>query len=122
MGFALENFSAIGRYRTSEFTLPIDASGAFPDGSGFKAPAEFRKLLAGQSDVFVNTVATKLLTYAIGRGVEYYDMPAIRKILRTSQPTGTTWSSLVTGIVTSMPFQMNRTAAAETATRADVQP
>ena len=76
MGFALENFSAIGRYRTTEFGLPIDATGAFPDGSQFKNPAEFRTLLSGLSEQFVNTVTVKLLTYAVGRGVEYYDMPA----------------------------------------------
>jgi hypothetical protein len=111
MGFALENFSAIGRYRTSEFTLPIDPSGAFPDGSQFKTPAEFRKLLAAQNQQFISTVTMKLLTYALGRGVEYYDMPAVRKIMREAAAEQNRWSALVLGIINSMPFQMNRSSS-----------
>jgi hypothetical protein len=118
MGFALENFNAIGRWRTSEFGLPIDATGAFPDGSEFRNPAEFRKLLAGQSDEFMKTVTTKLLTYALGRGVEHYDMPAVRKIMRTSAASNHRWSSLIHAIITSMPFQMNRVAQAAPAATA----
>ena len=82
MGFALENFSAIGRWRTTEYGFPVDATGAFPDGTEFRNPAEFRRVLATQSDEFVKTLTTKLLTYALGRGVEYYDMPAVRSIMR----------------------------------------
>jgi hypothetical protein len=111
MGFALENFSAIGRYRTSEFGLPIDSTGAFPDGSQFSNPAEFRKLLSGLSDQFISTVTVKLLTYATGRGVEYYDMPAVRKIMRDTAAKDNRWSALILNIANSMPFQMNRSAA-----------
>jgi cytochrome c553 len=111
MGFALENFSAIGRYRTTEFGLPIDATGAFPDGSAFKNPAEFRTLLSAQSEQFINTVTVKMLTYALGRGVEYYDMPAVRKIMKDAAARENRWSALILGIVNSMPFQMNRPAS-----------
>jgi len=108
MGFALENFSAVGRWRTSEFGLPIDASGQFPDGSEFRSPAEFRKILSGQSDEFVKTLTTKLLTYGLGRGVEHYDMPSVRAIIRQAAANDHRWSALILGIVKSMPFQMNR--------------
>lgn len=110
MGFALENFSAIGRYRTSEFGLPIDGSGQFPDGSEFRTPAEFRKILSGQSDEFIKTLTVKLLTYGMGRGVEYYDMPSVRAIMRQAAANEHRWSALILGIVKSMPFQMNRAA------------
>ncbi|MEZ5288961.1 MAG: DUF1592 domain-containing protein, partial [Vicinamibacterales bacterium] len=111
MGFALENFSAIGRYRTTEFGLPIDSTGAFPDGSEFKNPAEFRKLLAAQDEQFIRTVTIKLLTYALGRGVEYYDMPAVRQIMREAAAHDNRWSAVILAITKSMPFQMNRTGA-----------
>jgi mono/diheme cytochrome c family protein len=117
MGFALENFSAIGRWRTTEYGLPVDASGAFPDGTEFRNPAEFRKALATQSDEFVKTLTTKLLTYALGRGVEYYDMPAVRSIMRETAAHNHRWSALVLGIVKSTPFQMNRTAQPESPQR-----
>jgi hypothetical protein len=112
MGFALENFSAIGRWRTTEFGLPIDASGAFPDGSEFRTPAEFRKLLVGQRDEFVKTLTVKMLTYALGRGVEYYDMPAVRSVLKYAGAHENRWSAVILGIVNSIPFQMNRATPA----------
>jgi uncharacterized protein DUF1592/uncharacterized protein DUF1588/uncharacterized protein DUF1585/uncharacterized protein DUF1587/uncharacterized protein DUF1595 len=111
MGFALENFSAIGRWRTTEFGLPVDASGAFPDGSEFRNPAEFRKLLVGQRDEYVKTLTVKMLTYALGRGVEYYDMAAVRSVMKYSAAHENRWSALILGIVNSMPFQMNRAAS-----------
>ena len=76
LGFALENFDAIGKWRTTEAGTPIDASGTLPDGASFDGPAELRAMLAGRDSEFVTTVTSKLLTYALGRGVEYYDMPA----------------------------------------------
>ncbi len=106
LGFALENFNGIGKWRTSEARFSIDATGLLPDGTKFDGPAEFRKALLGQRDEFVNTVAEKLLTYALGRGLEYYDMPAIRKITRDAAPSDYRWSSLILGIVKSTPFQM----------------
>jgi hypothetical protein len=116
MGFALENYSAIGRWRTTEHGLPLDGSGAFPDGSTFTNPAEFRTLLMGQSEEFVKTLTTKMLTYALGRGVTYFDMPAVRGIMRKSAAKQQQWSALILAIVESMPFQMNRAAGSTTAT------
>jgi hypothetical protein len=106
LGFALENFDAIGRWRTTEANAPIDASGIFLDGTKFSGPAEFRKVLLGHREEFVVTLTEKLLTYALGRGVEFYDMPAIRKIMRDAAASDYRWSSLILGITTSMPFQM----------------
>jgi len=106
LGFALENFDATGRWRASEAGVPIDASGVFPDGTTFTGPAEFRKVLLSHREQFVATLTEKLLTYALGRGVEYYDMPAIRKILREAAPGDYRWSSLILGIARSRPFQM----------------
>lgn len=110
MGFALENFSAIGRWRTTEHGLPVDASGTFPDGSEFRTPAEFRTLLVQQKDEFSKTLVVKMLTYALGRGVEYYDMPAVRSIMQAAAARDHRWSGLILGIVNSMPFQMSATA------------
>jgi hypothetical protein len=106
LGFALENFDAIGKWRTSDANAPIDASGTFPDGTRFTGPAEFRRVLLAHREQFVATLTEKLMTYALGRGVEYYDMPAVRKILREAAPRDDRWSSLILGIVTSAPFQM----------------
>ena len=108
LGFALENFDAIGKWRTAEAGAPIDASGTLPDGASFDGPAELRATLAGREAEFVTTVLSKLLTYGLGRGVEYYDMPAIRAILREAAPGGYRWSSIILGIVKSTPFQMRR--------------
>jgi hypothetical protein len=108
LGFALENFNAVGEWRTREGDTPIDASGALPDGTKFEGPSELRKVLLAHPEQFVTTVTEKLMTYAMGRGVEYYDQPAIRKILRDSAPNQYRWSSVVMGIVNSTPFQMRR--------------
>jgi hypothetical protein len=112
LGFALENFDAIGRWRTTgEGRLPIDASGALPDGSQFDGLAGLRALLVGHREQFVETVIEKLLSYAVGRGVEYYDRPAIRKIAREAAASDYRWSSIILGIVKSAPFQMRRSAS-----------
>jgi uncharacterized protein DUF1592/uncharacterized protein DUF1588/uncharacterized protein DUF1585/uncharacterized protein DUF1587/uncharacterized protein DUF1595 len=109
LGFALENFDAVGRWRTlSEGNTPIDASGALPDGTTFDGPAELRRLLAGRRDEFVRTVIEKMLVYALGRGLEYYDMPTVRRIQREAAAADYRWSSLVQAIVQSTPFQMRR--------------
>jgi mono/diheme cytochrome c family protein len=117
LGFALENFDAIGKWRTSEGHLPIDASGVLPDGTKFQGPDEFRKVLMARRDDFARGFTEKLLTYAIGRPTAYYDMPALRTIMRDAAPGDYRWSSLVLGIVKSRPFQM-RAAAQEVAATA----
>jgi hypothetical protein len=106
LGFAMENFDATGKWRTTDGDAAIDSSGVLPDGRKFQGPAELRKLLLNRPEQIVHTVAEKLLTYALGRGVEYYDAPVIRKIVRDAGATDYAWSSLILGIVRSMPFQM----------------
>ena len=106
LGFALENFDAIGRWRTEDAGTTIDASGTFPDGTTFKSPAEFRQVLLSHREQFARTFTEKLLTYSLGRGLEYYDMSAVRKILRESAPSDYKWSSVILGIINSVPFEM----------------
>ncbi len=108
LGFALENFDAIGKWRTTDAGTPIDASGQLPDGTQFVGPAGLRKVLLSKREEFVHNVAQRLLTYALGRGVEYYDAPAVRKITREAAARDYRWSSLILGVVKSMPFQMRR--------------
>ena len=110
LGFALDNFDPIGRWRTTEANAPIDASGALPDGTKFQGPAELRKILMSHPEHFVTTVTENLLTYALGRGVEYHDQPAVRDIMRKAAPSNHRWSSVILGIVKSVPFQMRRSA------------
>jgi hypothetical protein len=107
-GLALENFDAVGKWRTRDGQAGIDASTSLPDGSAFDGPAGLRKLLADQPGRFTMALTEKLLTYALGRGVEYHDRPAVRRIVRDAAPGGYTWSSLIVGIVRSTPFQMRR--------------
>ena len=111
LGFAMENFDAIGAWRTSEAGRPIDASGAMPDGRTFNGPAGLRELLVADGEQFVTTVTEKLLAYALGRGLEHYDQPAVRKIVRESAASDYRWSSILLGIVNSTPFQMRRAAS-----------
>jgi hypothetical protein len=106
LGLALEHFDALGRYRTHDNGSPIDASGVMPDGSNLDGPSSLRQALVARSEQFVETVTEKLLTYAVGRGVEYYDRPAIRRIVRASAANGHRWSDLVMGIAGSLPFRM----------------
>ena len=108
-GFALESFDAIGRERTvDEGFKPIDTTGGLPDGSKFADVAGLRSALVGKPERFVTTFTEKLLIYALGRGVEYYDMPAIRKIVREAAQQDYRFGSLVLGIAMSEPFQMRR--------------
>jgi hypothetical protein len=108
-GFAMENYDAIGRWRTHEFGKEIDASGGLPDGSAFTGVEGLQKALMARPEAFVGAMAEKLMTYSVGRGVTYADAPAIRKIVRESREGGYHFSSLVLGIVNSAPFQMRRT-------------
>ena len=106
LGFALENFDAIGQWRTVDGGAPIDPSGELPGGIKLDGPVGLRRLMADRRDEFAATVTTRLLTYALGRGVEHFDRPAIRKIVREAAPAEHRWSSIILGIVTSTPFQM----------------
>jgi hypothetical protein len=107
-GFSLENFDAVGRWRTVEEGLPIDATGGLPDGSQFVGVSGLEKALLDRPELFVRTLVEKLLTYALGRGVEPVDAPAIRKIVRDARAEDYRFSSLVVGIATSVPFTMRR--------------
>jgi cytochrome c5 len=110
VGFAFENFNGIGKWRTTDAGSPIDASGVLVDGTSFEGPAQFRNVLLTHGNQFVGTVAEKLLTYALGRGLEPYDQPVVRKILREAAPGDYRWSSLILGVTKSLPFQMRRAA------------
>jgi mono/diheme cytochrome c family protein len=106
LGFALENFDGIGMWRTAEDGTPIDTSATMPDGTKFDGPAGLRKMFLSQPEQFAGTVAEKLLAFGLGRALEYYDRPAVRKIVRDSAGGGYKWSSLVLGVVNSTPFRM----------------
>ena len=109
-GFALEQFDAVGRYRTrNEADAPIDASGLLPDGTAFEGAAGLREALLARPELFVATLTEKLLVYALGRGVEHHDAPAVRAIAREAAADGHRFSSLILGVVKSPPFQMRRT-------------
>jgi hypothetical protein len=108
VGFSLENFDAVGRWRKIEEGKPIDATGALPDGSRFEGVDGLERALLARPEVFVRTLTEKLLTFALGRGVEYYDAPAVRKIVRDASAHEYRFSSLIEGIATSTPFQMRR--------------
>ncbi len=113
-GFALENFGPLGEWRETDAGLPVDATGQMLDGVQFDGVAGLRAALLEKSDVVVATLTEKLLTYALGRGVEYYDMPAVRAIVSSAAESDYAFSSLILGIVRSVPFQM-RAATAEAA-------
>jgi hypothetical protein len=107
LGFALENFDALGKWRTVADGEKVDASATLPDGSAFDGIAGLRNLLIQHKDDFVRAVTEKLLAYSIGRGIEYYDRPAIREIARESAAADNRWSSLILGVVRSRPFSMS---------------
>jgi hypothetical protein len=106
IGFALENFDAVGQWRTLDDGSPIDPSGTLYNGTKVDGPVALRKMLADHRDVFVGVMTEKLLTYALGRGVQYYDMPAVRKIVHEAGARDFRFSSLVVGTVESVPFEM----------------
>jgi hypothetical protein len=103
LGYALENFDGLGRWRPN-----IDSSGILPDGTKVDGPVGLRNILLSKKDQFVMTVTERLLTYALARGVEPFDMPAVRKIVRDAASNDYQWSSLIMGVVNSVPFQMRR--------------
>ena len=109
VGFALENFDAIGRWRVAEDGLPVDASGGFPDGSKFTGVAGLEAGLLRHPELFVGTMTEKLLTFALGRGIEEHDAPAVRRIVQDAKGAGNRFSSVIIGIVNSTPFTMRKT-------------
>jgi hypothetical protein len=107
LGFALENFDATGQWRTMADGVAVDASGVL-NGRQFEGPSGLREFLLSRREQFVGTVTEKLMTYALGRGIEPYDHPVIRKITREGAASDYRWSSIILGIVKSTPFQMRR--------------
>jgi hypothetical protein len=111
IGFALENYNGIGQWRAQDGGSPIDATGQMPDGTKFNGPAGLKQTLTTvRREEFASTVASKLLTYALGRGLEYYDQPSVRAILRDCEPNSYRFRDLITAVVLSTPFQMRRSA------------
>jgi hypothetical protein len=109
LGFALENFDAIGHWRATDAGLEIDASAELFGGhTTFDGPTGLREELLNRSEQFVETFTEKLLTYGLGRGLEYYDRATVRSIRRAAETDDYRWSSLILGIVESTPFQMRR--------------
>lgn len=108
IGFALEEFDAVGRRRPHENGRALDIAGGLPDGARFGGVAGLEKALAAKPDGFTGTLTEKLLTYALGRGVESHDQPAVRAIVRRAAAEGYRFSSIILGIVQSTPFQMRR--------------
>ena len=106
IGFSLDNFDLIGTWRSVDGSDPIDATGQLVDGTKLDGPASLRNALLSRSDVFVRTLTEKLLTYATGRALKYYDMPVVRSIARDAAKDDDRFSALVQGIVKSEPFQM----------------
>jgi hypothetical protein len=118
IGLALENFDAVGMWRTQDEGQPIDASGKLVDGTKVDGIKDLRNALLGRSDQFVRVVTEKLLTYGLGRGAEYQDMPLVRSIVRDSAASKYKFSSLVLGVVKSPAFQMNMKTAGPSEQRA----
>ncbi|HEX7080174.1 MAG TPA: DUF1592 domain-containing protein [Gammaproteobacteria bacterium] len=110
LGLALENFDAVGRWRTVEPGGEIDASGRLADGTLVNGPSELREALSAEPEQFVGVLVEKLLTYALGRGLEPYDMPAVRKIVRDAEDDDYRFSSLILGITNCTPFRLRRAA------------
>jgi hypothetical protein len=105
LGFSLENFDAVGKWRADADGVPVDPTASLPDGTQFAGVEGLRAYLADHKEDFVRTLSSKLLAYAIGRGIEYYDQPAIRKIAREAAANGYRWSSVILGVVNSTPFR-----------------
>lgn len=106
VGFGLDNFDAVGRWREREAGRAIDVAGRLPDGSEFRGVEGLEQSLMNRPELFVRTLTEKLLTFALGRGIEYYDAPAVRRIVREAQHDDYRLSRLILGIVQSTPFQM----------------
>jgi hypothetical protein len=108
LGFGLENFNAIGAWRTQDGKFPVDASGTLPDGRSFTGPRGLKEILKSDSRAFAEGLTEKLLTYALGRGLERYDQPTVKKIAGQVAANNYRFSGLVLEIAKSLPFQMRR--------------
>jgi hypothetical protein len=109
VGFALENFDAVGQWRDFDVDgQPVDASGAVPGSGEFRGIDGLEDAVLARPELFVTALTENLMTFALGRGVEYYDAPAVRKIVRDAEKDDYRFSSLILGIVRSVPFQMRR--------------
>ena len=115
IGFSLENFDAVGRWRTEQFGEKLVVTGELVDGTAFEGPAGLRQALLKYSPQFVRTMTEKLMIYALGRGVQHFDMPVVRQIVRDAGRNNYKFSSLVVGIVKSNPFQMSQKMPVNTA-------
>ena len=118
LGFGLENFDAVGGWRTKDGDFPIDASGVLPSGKSFQGPAELKTLLNEDRAAFVRGMTEKLLTYSLGRGLERYDKPVLAAIASKLPSRNYQFSALVLEIVNSLPFQMRRAVETPAATGA----
>ena len=114
IGFSLENFDLAGKWRDADGGVPVNASGKLADGTVLSGPASLRRALLDRREAFATTASEKFLTYALGRRVEYFDMPAVRAIVRDAARDDYRLSAIVSGIVRSAPFQM-KTKASDTA-------
>jgi hypothetical protein len=108
LGFSLENFDAVGGWRTRDHGNKVDASGQLADGTAVDGPAVLRKALMKHPEQFVRTMTEKILTYALGRSLQYYDMPTVRAIVRDAARNDYRFSALVIGVVNSTPFEMRK--------------
>ena len=115
LGFGLENYDAIGKWRTTDGNFPVDASGTLPNGEGFETPAELKKILVSDLSEFSRALTEKMMTYALGRGLERYDNRTVRGITRKLEDEDFQFQTLVHEIVNSLPFQNRRGEVVETA-------
>ena len=118
LGFGLENYDAIGRWRTKDGNFDIDASGTFPNGKSFTTPAQMREILLDDLPEFARCLTEKMLTYALGRGLEPYDRRAMSEITAKLEESGYRFQTLIYETVRSLPFQMRRGESAQVATAA----
>ena len=105
LGFGLENYDAIGRWRITDGRFPIDSTGTFPDGTSFNGPAQMKALLRSNMPEFIRCLTEKMLTYALGRGIESFDRPAVDELVREATAEEMRFQPLILGIVHSLPFQ-----------------
>jgi hypothetical protein len=108
LGFGLENYDAIGGYRTQDGKFPVDSSGSLPDGRSFNGSHELKAILRNDRNAFAEGLTEKMLTYSLGRGLEHYDKRTVKEIARRLPENNYKFSGLILEIVNSLPFQMRR--------------